>query len=1019
MANILIVEDAKSVRYTLRSYLEETYRSVTTAESAEEAIQLLQKNHFDVIISDLILPGKNGLDLLNDVKKIAPEIKFIIITAKPDVASAMQAIRASAFDYLEKPVGKDTLLRTVARALEIKNLTEEKEKLYKENLHYRKELEKLVDLRTQTLKKREQTFRLMFENNPMPMIIFNSENLRILDVNHAALLLYGYTYEELLEKRIDALFPNSAEILCNSDISGETPLIQNSRELTTLSKSGHKIYVEVMSHNFYYEDFPACYMMIQDITERKHTERALKKSEKKYRLLFENMVQGVFYLKPNGRILSINEAALNILGMEQSSSGLHIDRFKEFRIFNEQGKTLSWEAFPPIKALSSKKSVLHQIIHLRSQRSKDIWLIMDSVPYLENETVKEVFTTFSDITLLKKAESDLRNSEQKLRAVLNAIPDQLFLFSRDGHCLDAKSDRLNPKAQKKFIGKTVFEIFPDPLAQRFQTMILLTNRTAEVQTFEYQQEKEGKLREFEARLVQSAAGQILCLIRDITERRRYEIDLQKSESKFRILLESASQAIVLINVHGRITLVNSQTERLFGYTRDELLHQPMDMLLPFVERGKNKLLNQNNFRHFTSDIPKGTHELTGMRKDGSEFPFEIHFSQVEMFEGPFIMALITDISERKKLESRLRRVEKLEAIGQLAGGIAHDFNNVLAGIIGLSELSLRRIKKEDPVYENIKLIINKSESAADLVRKLLMFSRKQRIAKHLINLNQIVLSNKKLLQRYLGEDIHLIIRLADDLHLIHGDASAMDQIITNLSINARDAMPDGGELSIQTSNVTIKNQENDIPPGEYVLFIIADTGIGMSNEVQKHIFEPFFTTKELGQGTGLGLATVYGLVQQHDGFVQFSSQLGEGTVFKIYFPAVLDDKHYGGIHGEKITIKGGKETILLVDDQIDILTTSKETLESYGYKVLIAGNGIQALEIFEKYNDIIDLVISDVVMPDMDGIELRMLCQQIKPNIKFLLMSAFSPKLENEDNYLLKPFLGNQLARKVREVLDN
>ncbi len=210
-----------------------------------------------------------------------------------------------------------------------------------------------------------------------------------------------------------------------------------------------------------------------------------------------------------------------------------------------------------------------------------------------------------------------------------------------------------------------------------------------------------------------------------------------------------------------------------------------------------------------------------------------------------------------------------------------------------------------------------------------------------------------------------------------------------------------------------------MPPGDYVLLLISDTGIGMSEEVQKHIFEPFFTTKELGQGTGLGLATVYGLVQQHDGFIQFNSQLGEGTIFRIYFPAVIEKSSFSRKKEPELMVRGGKETILLVDDQIDILSTSKETLESYGYKVLIAGNGIQALEIIEKYKDLIDLVVSDVVMPDMDGIELRMLCQRINPSIKFLLMSAFSPKLENEKDYLLKPFLGHQLARKVREILDS
>ncbi len=1019
MANILIVDDNRTVLFALKSYIEDEPYFVQVASSTEEALNLLSHNSFDVIVTDLNLPGKNGLELIEEVQRLSPSTKSIIITGDPNIQTATQAIRAAAFDYLIKPISEEGFRHAVRKAVELKKLTEEKEALYEENLRYRKHLEKQVELRTRSLQKSEQTFRLMFENNPMPMIIYDSETHHILAANYAASTLYGYSREELTQTTIEVLFDNPQQLPKAPDHSDENLVVQTTREVLTHARNGHPVFVEILSHQLYYNERPACYIMINDISARKRTEKKLRESEKRYRMLFENMAQGVFYLNAEQKITSINDAALKLLKINRSRAQLDFSYFKMYRFYDENGSALPWEKLPPLQALGSKEPVLNRILHVKFDKQTDIWFIMDAVPYLKNGEVYEVFTTLSDITPLKKAENELRSSEQKLRAVINAIPDQLFLFSKEGVCLESKALGHSRRKKDDFRGRSIYEIFPLHLAQRFQNMLLVANRTPEIHTFEYQTEENGKLRDFEARLVSSSKGQILCLIRDITERKRYEVDLQKSESKFRILLESASQAIVLINMHGRITLVNSQTERLFGYSREELVGQPAEFLVPFSLRNKDQLLSQINFRHFLDNLPTGTHELTGMRKDGSEFPFEIRLSQVEMFEGPFFMALITDISERKQLESRLRRIEKLEAIGQLAGGIAHDFNNVLAGIIGLSELALRKIDKDHPISENIKLIINKSESAANLVSKLLMFSRQQKISKHLLNLNQVVLSNKKLLQRYLGEDIHLIIRLADDLHLIRADASAMDQIITNLCINARDAMPDGGELTIETRNVTVQTEEKDIPPGEYVQFVVNDSGIGMSHDVQQHIFEPFFTTKELGQGTGLGLATVYGLVQQHDGYIQFSSQLGEGTTFRLFFPAIIKDEenNAGQDSGEK-QVRGGRETILLVDDQIDILTTSKETLESYGYKVLIAGNGIQALEIVEKYHEIIDLVISDVVMPDMDGIELRMLCHQIKPSLKFLLMSAFSPKLDNESEYILKPFLGKQLACKVRNILD-
>ncbi len=1017
MAKILLVDDEKSIRITLSEFLKEDDHEVQAVATAKEACKLLKKQDFDVVVTDIILPGTSGIELFKKIKEHQPLTQVIIITGEPTIETAAEAVRSSAFDYLPKPVDGEDLKKVVAKAVKVKKLTEEQERLRTENLRYQQHLEELIELRTRALKESEKTFRLMFENNPMPMIIFDLETHKILAANHSASVLYGYAIEELLGAPVEEIFTDP-ESIPSQVIEKSTHTIQESKEIRHRTKNGSIIEVEILSHFLLYENRKACYVMIKDITERKRTEQALIRSERKYRMLYENMAQGVFYLNDRGQIISINETGRKILHFPKEKNVLTLDFFKSFKFFDQDGNSIKFEQFPPLLALQGGLPVINQILKVVRPDGEERWLIFDSVPHLQEGKVTEVFTTVSDITLLKQTESELRVNEQKLRAVFNALPDQLLLLSREGQILEIKDDYMfNQKAQT-LIGQSLFDVFQERLAQRFYNLIRLTNRTGSIQTFEYQYEVNGKLRNFEARLIKSAEGQILCLIRDITERKRYEVDLQKSEARFRILLESASQAIVLIDMHGRINLVNSQTERLFGYTRDELLSQPVEILLPFSLRGRDHILSLNNFRHFGAYPTQDRVELTGMRKDGSEFPFEIQLSSVEMLEGPFVMALITDISERKKLESRIRRIEKLEAIGQLAGGIAHDFNNVLAGIIGLSELSLRKMEEKHPARENLKLIINKAESAADLVRKLLMFSRQQKITPRPINLNQVVLSNQKLLQRYLGEDIHLIIRLSDDLNLIHGDPSAMDQIITNLCINARDAMPDGGELTIQTRNVRFDDSTNDLPAGNYVQLIISDTGIGMSEEVQKHIFEPFFTTKELGQGTGLGLATVYGLVKQHDGSIQFNSQLGEGTIFRIYFPAIEEKSTARDTDKEGQMVRGGSETLLLVDDQIDILTTSKETLESYGYKVLIAGNGIQALEILEKYKDIIDLVISDVVMPDMDGIELRMFCKRIKPSLKFLLMSAFSPKLEGEKDYILKPFVGHQLARKVREILD-
>lgn len=526
---------------------------------------------------------------------------------------------------------------------------------------------------------------------------------------------------------------------------------------------------------------------------------------------------------------------------------------------------------------------------------------------------------------------------------------------------------------------------------------------------------------FDAYFRSSKNGKFI-LIRESADKSNFEMAFQRSEAKFRMVLESAAQGILLINIHGQILLVNTKIEQLFGYNRDELLDNSVDILLPLIYRDMHSL-HRNNYlsNPGVRKMAEGK-DIVGRKKDGSEFPIEVHLTSVEMFDGLNIIAFISDISEQKSLQNKIRRMEKLEAVGQLAGGIAHDFNNVLAGVIGLTELALRKIPEESEARKNLKMVIDKSQGAAQLVKQLLAFSRQQILSPKPINLNLVIKNSQKLLQRYLGEDIFITLKLNDNLKQINADPSALDQIITNLCINARDAMPDGGDLFISTENVDITNENvslDKIPPQiDFVKLTVSDSGIGMRREVQKHIFEPFFSTKEFGQGTGLGLATVYGLVEQHDGVMQFISSPGEGTSFSLYFPAMQKEAGSKNADKKSAPVKGGTESILIIDDEKDILNSSAETLRQYGYKVFTAADGLEGLTVFEQNKNSIDLVISDVVMPKMGGIELKLLIQKIKPKTRFIHISAFSNKAEPDFSYLQKPFLSEQLLAKIRDVLD-
>lgn len=505
--------------------------------------------------------------------------------------------------------------------------------------------------------------------------------------------------------------------------------------------------------------------------------------------------------------------------------------------------------------------------------------------------------------------------------------------------------------------------------------------------------------------------------------RDLELELQRSEARFRTVIESAAQGILLMNVHGRITMVNSQVEQIFGYTRDEILNAPVELLVPPMYK---EIHNHKRSSYLANPISRPMAkemEISGRHKNGNDISVEINLSPIELYDGLYIIAFVTDISERNRLQNKIRRIEKLEAIGQLAGGIAHDFNNVLAGIIGLTELALRKLPTNSEAEPNLKMVVNKAQSAADLVKQLLAFSRQQVLQKLPLNFNTVIQSNKKMLQRYLGEDILLVTHLSKKLSLIHADSSAMDQILTNLCINARDAMPDGGELEIQTENINLANESipiADLPPSsDYIKITIQDSGIGMRKEVQKHIFEPFYSTKEFGQGTGLGLSTVYGLVEQHHGKIFVESKPGEGTKFKLYFPVFQGELKSDTKELDDHSKLRGYETILFVDDEEAIVESVSESLSFYGYNVLTANNGITAMKLFESYKGRIDLVISDLIMPERGGIELKMLIQSLNPDVKFLHISGYNNRVTSQTQYLEKPFLTDDLVKKIREILDH
>jgi two-component system cell cycle sensor histidine kinase/response regulator CckA len=524
------------------------------------------------------------------------------------------------------------------------------------------------------------------------------------------------------------------------------------------------------------------------------------------------------------------------------------------------------------------------------------------------------------------------------------------------------------------------------------------------------------------------------LIADITERKQAEEEAQKSRDQLQSIFRAAPIGIGVV-IDRTATFVNQRFIEMLGYTRDELIGQNARMIYPsdeeyeWVGREKYEQIREKGI---------GTLETRLKCKDGKIIDILLSSCPInpqDLSQGVTFTAL--DITERKqaeeekeKLQSQLLQAQKMEAIGRLTGGIAHDFNNLLTAINGFAELAQHKLAPDDPLQDMLGYILASGQRAADLIRQLLAFSSKQIIEPKIVSLNSLITDlEAMLLRRIIGEDIQIETTLASDLWPIKVDPAQIEQVIVNLAVNARDAMPDGGKLTIETANVVLDNNDLadqlEIQPGEYILLAVSDTGKGMSEVVLEHIFEPFFTTKERDKGTGLGLATVYGIVKQNEGDIKVYSEEDQGTTFKIYLP------HAGEAlqSAPRAKIKGkmpvGSETILLVEDDAQVRDLARQILAGQGYKVLETENGREALQLTDRYPDPIHLLLTDVVMPDINGRALAEQLLQTRPNLKTIFISGYTDEtiahhgvLDPEITLLQKPFSPMDLARKVREILD-
>ncbi len=398
-------------------------------------------------------------------------------------------------------------------------------------------------------------------------------------------------------------------------------------------------------------------------------------------------------------------------------------------------------------------------------------------------------------------------------------------------------------------------------------------------------------------------------------------------------------------------------------------------------------------------------------------------------EQSYVLGNAQDITEYKRLEEQLRQAQKMEAIGRLAGGIAHDFNNLLTTIIGRSDLLLKELSDDDARRDDVVHMQAAATRGASLVRRLLTFTRKQTAVPRIVDVNSVIGETARILRPLIGENIELSFALCPGLGTVKLDPAVLEEVLLNLAVNARDAMPNGGKLTIETRNVILNGacsaQPSLAPPGQYVLLAVSDTGTGMDARTKAHLFEPYFTTKEVGQGTGLGLASVYGLVREGGGYISVYSELDHGSTFKVYLPVATGPDDTSNRVEEQPVELVGSETVLLVEDEESVREAAYRMLESMGYKVLLASNGAEAIEIAREYENTIHLLLTDLVLPGMNGQELAGRLQAGTPSLKVIYTSGYADEaivrhgiLEEHSLFLQKPFTSNALARKVREALD-
>jgi len=640
------------------------------------------------------------------------------------------------------------------------------------------------------------------------------------------------------------------------------------------------------------------------------------------------------------------------------------------------------------------------------------------------------FSRWNDTPDSKQVETALSESKKFLQTIIETEPECVKLVASDGALImmnRAGLEMIQVDSLDQAKGKSIYPLIVPEYREAFRKLTeeVFQGKPGTL-TFKMTGTK-GRLLWLDTHAVplRNDKDEIIALLgitRDVTERKKAEGALLEEKKFSDVVIDSLPGLFYVVDESGKVIRWNNNFQEVTGYSPEELTNRnALDFFQEDRELVRGKI--QEVFRIGSASV-----EAKMVSKSGVSTSFMLTGFRMIMNDKPYLVGVGIDISERKRLEDQLRQSQKMESIGTLAGGISHDFNNILTAIIGYGSLLQMKIGDDDPLRHNVDQILASANRAASLTQGLLAYSRKQILNPQRVNLNDIIMKVERLLARLIGEDVEFKCILADKDVTVLADAGQLEQILMNLATNARDAMPDGGYLYIETRLADLDEasaKAHDVrKPGTYAQILVTDSGMGMDQKTMDRIFEPFFTTKEVGRGTGLGLAMVYGIVKQHNGFVEVESEIGRGTTLKIYLPVAP-----GAVEETQAVdlpaVKGGTETILVAEDDETVRKLITSVLTQFGYAVIQAEDGEDAVKKFMANRGVIKLLLLDVMMPKKNGKEVYDKIRIFEPDIKALFLSGYpadimSQKglLEKGLNFIYKPIPMNDLLRKVRAILD-